>query len=62
MHGLPNQSIEDALFDLKTALSFSPPHLSWYQLTLEPILYFIKSPTPSTRGIIEALIKRVKNY
>ncbi|OGT29921.1 MAG: YggW family oxidoreductase [Gammaproteobacteria bacterium RIFCSPHIGHO2_12_FULL_35_23] len=42
MHGLPQQSVSDALFDLTTALSFSPPHLSWYQLTIEPNTAFAK--------------------
>jgi oxygen-independent coproporphyrinogen-3 oxidase len=36
MFGLPNQSTNDALFDLNAALSFEPQHLSWYQLTIEP--------------------------
>lgn len=45
MYGLPNQSLEDALYDLKTALSFAPPHLSWYQLTIEPnTLFHTKKP------------------
>lgn len=44
MYGLPQQSIDDALTDLKTALSFSPSHLSWYQLTLEPNTVFYKYP------------------
>ncbi len=44
MYALPTQTIDDALFDLKTALSFSPTHLSWYQLTLEPNTYFYKHP------------------
>lgn len=44
MYALPEQTIDDALFDLKTALQFSPTHLSWYQLTLEPNTYFYKHP------------------
>lgn len=44
MHGLPKQSIEDALNDLKDALQFQPPHLSWYQLTIEPNTVFYKQP------------------
>lgn len=44
MHGLPNQSINDALFDLNTALAFKPLHLSWYQLTLEKNTLFAKFP------------------
>ncbi|OGT59443.1 MAG: YggW family oxidoreductase [Gammaproteobacteria bacterium RIFCSPHIGHO2_12_FULL_42_10] len=42
MFGLPNQSQEDALYDLKTALSFEPTHLSWYQLTIEQNTVFYK--------------------
>jgi putative oxygen-independent coproporphyrinogen III oxidase len=44
MHGLPNQSLDDAIEDLTTALGFVPPHLSWYQLTLEPNTLFHKKP------------------
>lgn len=35
MHSLPNQSSEEAILDLKDVLSITPPHLSWYQLTIE---------------------------
>lgn len=44
MHGLPEQSIDDALYDLKTALSLTPSHLSWYQLTIEPNTFFAHKP------------------
>lgn len=44
MHGLPGQTIEQALDDLNTALAFKPPHLSWYQLTIEPNTEFYKYP------------------
>ncbi len=44
MHGLPNQSIENALDDLKTAISLQPEHLSWYQLTIEPNTAFHSRP------------------
>ena len=37
MHGLPNQTLEEALDDLRQAIELAPPHLSWYQLTIEPI-------------------------
>jgi putative oxygen-independent coproporphyrinogen III oxidase len=40
MHGLPNQTVDDALSDLRDALSFKPKHLSWYQLTIEPNTLF----------------------
>lgn len=44
MHGLPNQSIDDALYDLKQAIAIAPPHLSWYQLTIEPNTLFGSKP------------------
>lgn len=46
MYGLPNQSIDEALQDLQTALSFNPSHFSWYQLTIEPNTLFYRQ-TPS---------------
>jgi putative oxygen-independent coproporphyrinogen III oxidase len=36
MFALPGQTLAEALADLETALSFQPPHLSAYHLTLEP--------------------------
>ncbi|MUK77355.1 radical SAM family heme chaperone HemW [Aliivibrio fischeri] len=46
MHGLPNQSIEDALSDLQQAIDLNPSHLSWYQLTIEPnTVFYYKPPT-----------------
>jgi putative oxygen-independent coproporphyrinogen III oxidase len=45
MHGLPQQTVEDALSDLETALKYKPTHLSWYQLTIEPnTLYYHQPP------------------
>ncbi|CAH0527017.1 radical SAM family heme chaperone HemW [Vibrio hippocampi] len=44
MHGLPDQSVEDALGDLQRAISLQPPHLSWYQLTIEPNTLFYSKP------------------
>lgn len=44
MHGLPGQSIDDALADLDAALQWQPPHLSWYQLTVEPNTEFYSKP------------------
>jgi oxygen-independent coproporphyrinogen-3 oxidase len=44
MHGLPGQTAASAESDLRTALSFGPPHLSWYQLTIEPNTVFSKRP------------------
>ncbi|MDO6708067.1 radical SAM family heme chaperone HemW [Photobacterium sp. 1_MG-2023] len=46
MHGLPDQSVADAIGDLKQAIALDPPHLSWYQLTIEPnTLFYSKPPT-----------------
>ena len=42
MFGLPNQTISDVIHDLQQALDFSPTHLSWYQLTIEPNTYFYR--------------------
>jgi oxygen-independent coproporphyrinogen-3 oxidase len=44
MHGLPGQDPKDALADLEAALAWQPPHLSWYQLTLEPNTGFYSRP------------------
>ena len=44
MHGLPNQSVEQALDDLRQAIALEPPHLSWYQLTIEPNTMFAYRP------------------
>ncbi|MFB9887817.1 radical SAM family heme chaperone HemW [Balneatrix alpica] len=44
MHGLPGQTIEQALTDLRQALALAPPHLSWYQLTIEPNTEFYSRP------------------
>ena len=44
MHGLPKQTLEDAMFDLNTAITQQPPHLSWYQLTIEPNTQFHSKP------------------
>ncbi|MFW8592290.1 radical SAM family heme chaperone HemW [Glaciecola sp. 2405UD65-10] len=44
MHGLPEQSLENALSDLQQAIDHAPPHLSWYQLTIEPNTLFYSKP------------------
>ncbi len=44
MHGLPEQSTEDALSDLRIAIAQKPTHLSWYQLTMEPNTQFWSKP------------------
>lgn len=44
MFGLPGQDLTRGLADIETALALEPPHLSWYQLTLEPNTLFHKYP------------------
>ncbi len=44
MHGLPEQTVSNALDDLTSAIALSPPHLSWYQLTIEPNTPFYSKP------------------
>ncbi|MCE3607973.1 radical SAM family heme chaperone HemW [Massilia sp. P8910] len=44
MYALPSQTLEEARHDLETALSFAPPHLSLYHLTMEPNTLFAKYP------------------
>jgi len=46
MYGLPQQTIEEAQRDVEQALRLEPPHLSLYQLTLEPNTVFAKRPPP----------------
>lgn len=46
MYGLPQQSIAEALQDLRDALQHEPTHFSWYQLTIEPnTLFYHQRPT-----------------
>ena len=46
MFALPGQTVDDAVRDAAIALSFAPPHLSFYQLTLEPNTLFHRHPPP----------------
>jgi oxygen-independent coproporphyrinogen-3 oxidase len=44
MYALPSQTLDEARIDLETAMSFKPPHLSLYHLTMEPNTVFAKYP------------------
>ena len=44
MYALPGQSLAELEQDVRTALSFAPPHLSIYHLTVEPNTVFAKYP------------------
>ena len=43
MHGLPEQTVEQALSDLKLAVQQGATHISWYQLTIEPNTVFFRT-------------------
>jgi len=44
MYALPQQTLAECEADIETALSYAPPHLSLYHLTLEPNTLFAKFP------------------
>ena len=46
MYALPGQDLALLRADLDIALSFAPPHLSVYHLTLEPNTFFASHPPP----------------
>lgn len=43
MHGLPEQTLVEALHDIQTAHDTGATHISWYQLTIEPNTVFYRS-------------------
>ena len=44
MYALPGQTLAQCEDDIRTALSFKPPHISIYHLTIEPNTVFAKFP------------------
>jgi putative oxygen-independent coproporphyrinogen III oxidase len=46
MYALPQQTLEEALEDVRTACALQPAHVSYYQLTLEPGTVFHARPPP----------------
>ena len=44
MYALPKQRLDEALQDVRSALTFAPQHLSCYHLTLEPNTQFYRKP------------------
>ena len=67
MHSLPNQNCDEAILDLKDVLSITPPHLSWYQLTIEQGTPFEKNtPLLPDDNIVENIYlegyELLKNY
>ena len=63
MYALPGQDAAGLDADLAQALAFEPPHLSYYQLTLEPNTMFASRPPPGlpdddTAADMQARIER----
>ncbi len=44
MFGLPDQTNDEMISDVQTAIKLKPSHISFYQLTLEPNTFFHKFP------------------
>ncbi len=47
MFALPGQTLDEAMQDVNAALTFNPPHLSCYHLTLEPNTPFGRAAPPN---------------
>lgn len=72
MHGLPEQTADEALYDIERAIQIGATHLSWYQLTIEPNTVFYRNtpvlPVEDTLEQIEQqgsqllIDKGFKNY
>ncbi|WP_259365118.1 radical SAM family heme chaperone HemW [Psychrobacter sp. GP33] len=43
MHGLPQQTLPEAMYDIQLAHDAGATHISWYQLTIEPNTVFYRS-------------------
>jgi putative oxygen-independent coproporphyrinogen III oxidase len=46
MYALPEQGLDEAIADVRTACALHPAHISYYQLTLEPGTVFHARPPP----------------
>ncbi len=63
MYGLPQQTLDDALYDLQQACQLQPTHVSWYQLTLEPNTPFYRTPPPlPTEDEVIAIAEKGEAY
>jgi putative oxygen-independent coproporphyrinogen III oxidase len=59
MYGLPMQTLDDAKRDVETALAFNTPHLSLYNLTLEPNTYFANFPPKlPSEDVVDAIFEQ----
>ena len=63
MHGLPQQTLEQALTDLKIAVEQGATHISWYQLTIEPnTVFFRTQPMLPQDEILEQIQEQGEAY
>ena len=63
MHGLPEQSLEQALLDLKLAVEQGATHISWYQLTIEPnTVFFRTQPVLPLDEVLEDIQQQGEAY
>ena len=61
MFGLPGQTVDQALADLRTAIAQQPAHLSVYQLTIEPnTLFHARPPTLPDDDILWAMQEQLQ--
>ena len=66
MYALPGQSLAQLHTDLDIALSFAPPHLSIYHLTVEPNTRFALKPPPGlpdddlASDMLDAIVARTQ--
>ena len=63
MHGLPEQTLEQALLDLKLAVENGATHVSWYQLTIEPnTVFFRTQPILPVDEVLEDIQEQGEAY
>lgn len=63
MHGLPQQTEEQALTDLKLAVEHGATHISWYQLTIEPnTVFFRTQPVLPQDEVLEHIQEQGEAY
>lgn len=57
MFGLPRQTVDGALDELRAVMALEPEHLSWYQLTLEPntLFYHQRPVLPDDEQLADVL-------
>ena len=63
MHGLPEQTLEQAVYDLKLAVENGATHISWYQLTIEPnTVFFRTQPVLPVDDVLEEIQAQGEAY